>query len=119
MKYAVYPSKVGQLIRRVMGGSSASERQVLKGVNGSLKCGEVTAISGPSGAGKTCLIGRRTAGVTGQIKASDFSRLRLSFIPQRDHLFKVLTVREATIFHPSWKIQLLKRKVNQINRMLI
>lgn len=114
MKYVVYPIKVGQLILRVTGGSSANEQQILKGVNGSLKCGEVTATLGPSGAGTTCLmkclVGRRTAGVTGQIKVSKFFRLKFSSIPQRDHLFKVLTVCEATTFSSKLKNAIIETK---------
>lgn len=102
IKYVVYQSRVDRLIRAISRNKSVSnERQILKGVNGSLKCGDVTAILGPSGAGKTCLmeclIGRRTVGVTGQIKVSNFSRVKLSFIPQKDYLFTVMTVREAMI----------------------
>lgn len=102
IKYVVYQSKVDRFIRYLARDNSVpNERQILKGVNGSLKCGDVTAILGPSGAGKTCLIecliGRRMVGVTGQIKVSNFSRVKLSFIPQKDYLFTVMTVREAMI----------------------
>lgn len=102
IKYVVYQSKVDRLIRSLRRDNSVpNERQILKGVNGSLKCGNITAILGPSGAGKTCLmeclIGRRMVGVTGQIKVSNFSRVKLSFIPQKDYLFTVMTVREAMI----------------------
>ena len=57
---------------------------------------------GPSGAGKSslleCLSGKRTIGVSGDIKVSGRDRLRVGFVEQFDHILEHLTVKESLIF---------------------
>lgn len=80
------------------------KRIILNRVCGSASSRQLTAIMGPSGAGKSsllhCLFQNRTAGTTGQIlvESQSVSRLKVCFIPQKDHLNEWLTVREDLIF---------------------
>lgn len=76
---------------------------ILHNVNGSFKSGELTAIMGPSGAGKTSLLNilsrRREEGFTGQIHVNETNnRLKINAIPQHDNLPECFTVRENLIF---------------------
>lgn len=80
-------------------------RAILKGISGSIESGKMTALMGPSGAGKTVLleslINKRTKGLSGDIslhfsgpRAPD---IKMAVIPQQDQFFDNLTVKE-TIF---------------------
>lgn len=76
---------------------------ILRNVNGSFKSGELTAIMGPSGAGKTSLLNilsrRREDGFTGRLSVSETNhRIKINAIPQDDHLLESLTVRENLTF---------------------
>ncbi|XP_048480669.1 ATP-binding cassette sub-family G member 1-like [Plutella xylostella] len=83
------------------------QKQILKGVDGCFKPGELTTICGPSGAGKTTLLnilaGYTTRGAAGEISvngscacASQSSgRGGARYIRQQDDLRAHLTVREA------------------------
>uniref|UniRef100_A0A6G1S5P4 ATP-binding cassette sub-family G member 1 n=1 Tax=Aceria tosichella TaxID=561515 RepID=A0A6G1S5P4_9ACAR len=82
---------------------------ILNGLNGSVKSGEVTAILGPSGAGKTsllgCLTGKNKSGVTGAVEVIStnggpgrLEPLSVCQIPQKDFLLNQLTVRENLWF---------------------
>lgn len=80
--------------------------QVLAGVTGQLPAGSVTAIMGPSGAGKTTFInalsGKATYGrltgrvrINGRVQSIDrFSNL-IGFVPQDDIMLRELTVKET------------------------
>jgi len=83
--------------------------QVLKGVSGKFFSGRLSAIMGPSGAGKTSfmnvLCGKATYGkISGQIainnRKADMRDLRdvVGFVPQDDIVFEDLTVREQIDF---------------------
>lgn len=54
--------------------NTATTKQLIKHLNGTVRSGELTAIIGPSGAGKTtlieCLAGRRITGVSGEIEVN-------------------------------------------------
>ena len=89
--------------------SATSRRTIFENLNGYLSSGELTAILGPSGAGKTSLlnaIGGRTENyrgtidlvVEGEEKATKTKRMRMSVIPQKDYLLENLTVRENLKF---------------------
>ena len=80
-----------------------SRRVLLDSVSGSVRSGELVAIMGPSGAGKTtlieCISGRRTIGVSGEIVVSGGGkRTRLAYNAQDDSLMPCLTVWETLLF---------------------
>lgn len=80
-----------------------SQKRLLNSISGSFRSGELIAIMGPSGAGKTtlieCISGRRRIGVSGEIfvKGGD-KRTRLSYNAQDDSLMPCLTVYETLMF---------------------
>lgn len=82
--------------------TGSTKSVILKGLNGSFKSGELTAIMGPSGCGKTtlleCLAGKRQTGVSGDITFTGCKDVKLSFISQNDQMLSHLTVRESLTF---------------------
>ncbi|CAG0897823.1 unnamed protein product [Darwinula stevensoni] len=89
-------------------------KEILKGLDGRMKPGELTAIMGPSGAGKTCLMnvlaGYRVKGVTGSVEVNGRERdLRVfrhlsTYIPQQDQTIPTLTVMESMLVAASLKL---------------
>ncbi|KAF7323496.1 ABC transporter protein [Mycena chlorophos] len=89
-------------------GSSAKPKVVLDSVSGSVLPGQMMAVLGPSGAGKTTLVeilaGKAKSGTTtGRVSlnssaAASTSALRIGFVPQQDVLPAMLTVYEALLF---------------------
>ncbi|KAI8611099.1 P-loop containing nucleoside triphosphate hydrolase protein [Chytriomyces sp. MP71] len=78
-------------------------KEILQGVTGSIKAGRMTAIMGPSGAGKTTfmnvLMGRtsRTSGtlmINQSVAEMSTFRKIIGFVPQEDIMIEELTVRE-------------------------
>lgn len=73
---------------------------ILNNVCGSIRSGQLTAIMGASGAGKTsllnCLSRRKIKGYSGQISTSHpyERRLKVSVIEQKDNILGTLTVKE-------------------------
>lgn len=73
---------------------------ILNNVCGSIKSGQLTAVMGASGAGKTsllnCISRRQVKGYTGRISTShpNERRLKVSVIPQTDNVMGTLTVEE-------------------------
>ncbi|KAG6816110.1 hypothetical protein H0H87_008567 [Tephrocybe sp. NHM501043] len=85
------------------------EKTILDNVSGNVQAGQMMAILGPSGAGKTTLAeilaGKRKSGaVLGNVKfpssggSSGNSAPRIAFVPQQDVLPPTLTVYEALLF---------------------
>ncbi|GAA96982.1 uncharacterized protein L969DRAFT_90390 [Mixia osmundae IAM 14324] len=80
--------------------------QILKDVSGRVRSGEMLAIMGPSGAGKTslldCLAGRANGQTTGKIMLNghtSYDRAQLTtYVEQDDALLGVLTVAETCSF---------------------
>ncbi|EDO49953.1 predicted protein, partial [Nematostella vectensis] len=82
-------------------------KKVLAGVTGKINSGEVTAVMGPSGAGKTTFLntlsGKAYYGNRGGdifingVKESDFDKYRTitGFVPQEDVMHRNLTVKEV------------------------
>ncbi|XP_049763473.1 ATP-binding cassette sub-family G member 1 [Schistocerca cancellata] len=89
-----------------VGVTGKETKMVLQGISGLFKSGELTAIMGPSGAGKTSLLniltGFQTRGMGGELRLDEVplqpgdSRLRrqASYIQQADHLPGLFSVSE-------------------------
>ena len=77
-------------------------RTILKGLTGYFRGGQLTAIMGPSGAGKStlleCVSGFRKKGLSGDVRITGSSRIKIGLIAQNDQLLNQLTVREALLF---------------------
>ncbi|KAI9313001.1 hypothetical protein DFJ73DRAFT_935659, partial [Zopfochytrium polystomum] len=80
-----------------------SGKTILKGVNGQIKAGSMTAIMGPSGAGKTTFMSvlmgkvKRTGGelkINGSVAEMETFRKIIGYVPQEDVMLRELTVRE-------------------------
>ncbi|KAJ3078440.1 hypothetical protein HK100_010728, partial [Physocladia obscura] len=85
----------------------SSGREILKGVSGEIKSGRMTAIMGPSGAGKTTfmnvLMGKvsRTDGslrINNVIAEMQTYRKIIGYVPQDDIMIPELTVRENLLY---------------------
>ncbi|KAJ3266288.1 hypothetical protein HDU77_001777 [Chytriomyces hyalinus] len=78
-------------------------KEILQGVSGSIRAGRMTAIMGPSGAGKTTfmnvLMGKiaRTAGtlkINNAVAEMKYFRKLVGYVPQEDIMIEELSVRE-------------------------
>ncbi|EIW60918.1 uncharacterized protein TRAVEDRAFT_166013 [Trametes versicolor FP-101664 SS1] len=99
------PQQAGPAWLRRRAKDVETEKTVLDNVSGRVVPGEIMAILGPSGAGKTTLIeilaqkhkvGRVTGGVS--FPGTGSRKPRVGFVPQQDVLPPMLTVREALLF---------------------
>lgn len=77
-------------------------RMILKGLSGGLKSGQMVALMGPSGAGKTCLLesisGLRTAGIGGRMCLRGRKRAQLVIVPQYDDFLPQFSVEETVVY---------------------
>ncbi|KAF8352217.1 hypothetical protein F5887DRAFT_934420 [Amanita rubescens] len=87
------------------GGQNGEDKTILDSVSGKVCAGQMMAILGPSGAGKTTLVEvlakkSKSAVVTGtvQVSSNGSAPLRIGFVPQQDILPPTLTVHEALLF---------------------
>lgn len=99
-------------INSILNGNSDNEQNkpekpklILNGVDGRIKSGEITAVLGPSGAGKTsllnCLFGKYRTSIQGSIRvtgAPSKKHLTVCTIPQSDYLIGYLTTEESLWF---------------------
>ncbi|CAN0188225.1 unnamed protein product, partial [Ectocarpus sp. 4 AP-2014] len=96
----------------LMGGKTGV-KHILRGVSGAVESGQILAIIGSSGAGKTSLldvlVGKVSAGtkglditgdvtVNGKAMSKSFFLDNAAYVPQEDRLWSALTVRENLTF---------------------
>nr|XP_027196007.1 ATP-binding cassette sub-family G member 1-like isoform X2 [Dermatophagoides pteronyssinus] len=84
-------------------GRGYKHKTLLNSISGSMRAGELMAIMGPSGAGKTtmieCISGRRRRGVSGDIVVANCTkRTKLAYMAQEDAFMPCLTVYETLLF---------------------
>lgn len=112
--YTIPSSKVGDSdTPKVVTSSGGQFRYILRGVSGKVEAGQMLAVLGPSGAGKTSLLnalaGRvpaKTRGsvLTGKILINgvDINNINMAtlaaYVMQNDALFALSTVRESLMF---------------------
>ncbi|CAN0170684.1 unnamed protein product, partial [Ectocarpus sp. 12 AP-2014] len=107
-----YSVEVSKMKASLMGGEAGVKR-ILRGVSGAVESGQILAIIGSSGAGKTSLldvlVGKISAGtkgldvtgdvtVNGQAMSKSFFLENAAYVPQEDRLWSALTVRENLTF---------------------
>ncbi|CBJ33450.1 conserved unknown protein [Ectocarpus siliculosus] len=104
--------EVSKMKASLMGGE-AGVKHILGGVSGAVESGQILAIIGSSGAGKTSLldvlVGKVSAGtkglditgdvtVNGKAMSKSFFLENAAYVPQEDRLWSALTVRENLTF---------------------
>ncbi|KAL5130995.1 ABC transporter G family member 27 [Glycine soja] len=108
--------------------TTTKEKDILKGITGSVNPGEVLALMGPSGSGKTSLLnllGGRLIQCTigGSITYNDqpyskFQKSRIGFVTQDDVLFPHLTVKETLTYAALLRLPNTLRKEQKEKRAL-
>ncbi|KAL5135583.1 ABC transporter G family member 22 [Glycine soja] len=108
--------------------TTTKEKDILKGITGSVNPGEVLALMGPSGSGKTSLLnllGGRLIQCTigGSITYNDqpyskFLKSRIGFVTQDDVLFPHLTVKETLTYAALLRLPNTLRKEQKEKRAL-
>lgn len=82
-------------------------RTILKGLSGGLRSGQMVALMGPSGAGKTCLLecisGVRMTGLGGQLRLRGRKSAQLVIVPQYDDFMPQFTVEEIIAYGSKMK----------------
>ncbi|KAJ1555412.1 hypothetical protein HK405_001966, partial [Cladochytrium tenue] len=116
-----------------VGGGGGGRRSILQGVSGKIMAGRMTAVIGPSGAGKTTfmhvLMGKlpRTGGslrINGcEAEVHQFRKI-VGYVPQDDVMLKELTVREVITYSArirlprDWTTKQVKQHVDAILKVL-
>ena len=102
-------------------------KTILNGLNGNVKPGELVAVIGPSGSGKSsflnCIAGRNVDGVTGKIlfngvkRPINFARFT-GYVIQDDLYFETLTVLETLRFCARLKLPRSMTKNDREQRIM-
>ncbi len=105
-------------------GKSFAGKSVLRGIDGSVRAGDVVGLLGANGAGKTTLIelllgfsppstGNAELFGAAAVAADTEAKRRIGFVPQMDELIPVLTGRQyldlIASFYPSWDAALVEK----------
>ncbi|XP_048521447.1 ATP-binding cassette sub-family G member 1 isoform X3 [Dendroctonus ponderosae] len=111
----------------VSSGHNDECKKIIRGVTGTFKSGELTAIMGPSGAGKTSLLniltGYQKSGVEGVIKCKNGKKTKTGssqykndscYILQDDHLIAYFTVYEIMYSTTQLKISEQSKEKNDL-----
>lgn len=102
------------------------EKTIISSISGRIICGEMVALMGPSGAGKTCLLesiaGVRSKGVGGSMWIRGRSKAQMVIVPQYDDFMRQFTVEETIVFsskmknhHRSDHIKIADETLNQLS----
>lgn len=82
-------------------------RTILKGLSGGLRSGQMVALMGPSGAGKTCLLeslsGIRISGIGGKMLVRGRKSCQMVIVPQYDDFMPQFSVEETIIYGSKMK----------------
>lgn len=82
-------------------------RQILKGISGGFISGQMIALMGPSGAGKTCLLecisGVRSQGIGGRLCMRGRKNAQLVIVPQYDSFMPQFSVEELITYGSKMK----------------
>ncbi|THH31853.1 hypothetical protein EUX98_g2335 [Antrodiella citrinella] len=115
------PGWTGWLGRK--NGDFSDHKAVLDSVSGHVSSGQMMAILGPSGAGKTTLIEiiagkNKTGHTTGTVTFPSFGATpRIGFVPQQDILPPMLTVHEALLFAARLRLPEYVRESEKLARV--
>ncbi|CAG0880061.1 unnamed protein product [Darwinula stevensoni] len=119
------PSEGMNSSTRAVDSEEVGVKHILKEIDGHIRCGQLTAIMGPSGAGKTCfmnvLAGYTTKGVTGAVtvngRARNLRKFRKlsAYITQEDHLMECLSVGESMAMAANLKLPATLSKEEKAN----
>ncbi|XP_048580933.1 putative white-brown complex homolog protein 30 [Nematostella vectensis] len=109
--------------------NSGTKKTVLMGVTGKIKSGEVTAVMGPSGAGKTTFLntlsGKAYYGTRGgeifingkKEDDLDMYRTITGFVPQEDVMHRNLTVKEVLRYQAELRLSSIVKKAMKEERI--
>ena len=103
LSYQLQPTRFQRLWNQWRNKSQSINRMVFSQLSGQLRAGQLTALVGPSGVGKStlleCLAGARSEGrYRGQVRVIGNPQLDWAIIPQQDHFHEQLTARESVWF---------------------
>lgn len=100
------------------------KRTILKGLSGSFRTSQLTAIMGPSGSGKStlldCIVGLRKNNLSGSVTVvgSNQDYVKIAIISQTDYLIDMFTVKESLLYASRLKNYLNKIEDEQLEEVV-